>query len=153
MMWKLCLAGLAALTLAGCAAPLKSESMVDYQRRQDAVMQKQQPTDVQQRQAAALRHQAEDIQALVDKRRLRLKSSTDAAERAELEKDLANMDQQLDRLQERLREDFGSARATPQAAASSTSSPRAYSPGGTYIGPRGGCYKLTRSGKKNYSAC
>lgn len=136
-MWKFCLAILAVMAFSGCASPVPPEPMAA----------------LQQRQAASLRHQVDDMQALIDGRRQRLKASTDPTEREELQKDLSDMGQQLARLQQRLSEETGSAPRTPQAAASATSSPGAGSTGGTYIGPRGGCYKLTRSGKKNYSAC
>lgn len=136
-MWKFCLTSLALLAFAGCAAPIQPEPIAA----------------LQQRQVASLRHQVDDMQALIDGRRQRLKASTDPTEREELQKDLLDMGQQFARLQQQLSEETGSSPRTPQAAASATSSPSAGSTGGRYIGPRGGCYKLTRSGKKNYSAC
>jgi hypothetical protein len=54
---------------------------------------------------------------------------------------------------ERLSEEPGSASAPSQVPASSAPGSGAGSTGGRYIGPRGGCYKLTKSGKKNYGAC
>lgn len=131
------MAAVAVLAMAGCSTVVQPESMVEYQRRQDA----------------SLRHQVEDMQALIDKRRQRLAVSTDRAEQEALRTDLSDMGQQITQLQQQMSDEGRYTTTTPQGSTPYVSKPTGYSGGNMYIGPRGGCYKLTRSGKKNYGAC
>lgn len=76
------------------------------------------------------------------------------AERGELQRRLAMIDERLARL--------GNASpprsaAPPSSAAfagsSSAAAPQRALPPGCFVGPRGGTYTITKSGKKNYGGC
>lgn len=146
---KLCVASFVMLALAGCAGPTKTDPKLQSPRPQTAPHQPQAASGRQQTQLASLLRQVEDMQTLINERYLQLAVSTKPEEREALQVDLTDMERQLAQLQQRLADERSAALTNSQAGAS----PAPEQGGDRYIGPRGGCYKLTRSGRKNYRAC
>lgn len=72
----------------------------------------------------------------------------------ELEERLAELDRQLDayNLEFSTAQEARPARSPDGSGISPASSYR-QAPSGNLYGPRGGCYRITKSGKKNYGAC
>lgn len=60
-----------------------------------------------------------------------------------LNKEIADLQSKIDELEARI------AKAERESATQKATA----TPSGTNVGPRGGCYTITKSGKKNYGAC
>lgn len=75
------------------------------------------------------------------------------SERIELQRRLAQVEQRLAALEGTGRAPSSTAPATRLAAPGAERPTQRDLPPGCYVGPRGGTYTITKSGRKNYSGC
>lgn len=124
---KLLLAAAGLVLLVGCASPYQPPPpsyMVNIPGERAELTAKRTDLDAKRRRLASSKVK-EEIEAL-------------QAEIAELEKRIAALELKI-------------ANAEKEAAARQVAMPA--SKPGTHRGPRGGCYTITKSGKKNYGGC
>lgn len=108
---------------AGCARPIQSSSYSQDLQERQSI-DSQMRTTRAKRDGLSQKKQSAKLQAEID----------------DLQRQIDQLDVQLANMERRITE-------IDQKGVSATSS------GGRNIGPRGGCYTITKSGKKNYSGC
>lgn len=95
---------------------------------------------------AAQKAELGKLRGELTKRRQRLELASMQDEIELLKKEMKELQAQVDELQDRISK-------AEAIAAKNLYTPAATTPSAKNVGPRGGCYTITKSGKKNYGGC
>ncbi len=157
-----------AMVSAGCAAPtprIAATPSAPVQANASAYASTSSGTqiavtpDTLRAKAATLRTQRGDTQKKMREAKLQREIDDLRQQVDRLEQQLRDTEQEMARLeaeleaQAKIKNAPSSSTTSNPASSSGTSSGTASSSGTTYVGPRGGCYRISKNGKKYYVPC